>query len=381
MGKRINTATWLENQQRWQLKVQKNGERRTFTSSKPGRTGQREANAKADAWLDEGIVSQNLRVFVLWQQFADTKLVSASQDAYEQTVKIGDNYVLPVIGQYKISDVTEAHLQNVIDLSFKKGCLKKGYKQRRPQSLPLSKKTVLNIMNTEKAFIKYCRAVLKVTTLFPEMLHVPKSARYKGKNILQPEALQTLFTVDSTIMRGNRVFDSFIYAYRFQVATGLRPGELVGLQVGDIRPDNTVMIRRAENINGIQTNGKNENAQRNFVMSPQAQQAYKDQLRLLENNDISINLTTPLFQISCQHTYYGRWTKYLSSNEIPHISPYELRHTFVSIAKYLPSGQIKPLVGHSAAMDTFGQYGHKLNGDDEKTAEDIGNLFKKLIGT
>ena len=55
MGKRTNTAAWLPNQQRWQINVQKNGVRRSFTSSKPGRTGQREANAKADAWLDDGI--------------------------------------------------------------------------------------------------------------------------------------------------------------------------------------------------------------------------------------------------------------------------------------------------------------------------------------
>ena len=47
MGQRTNTATWLPNQQRWQINVQKNGVRRSFTSSKPGRTGQREAGRMA----------------------------------------------------------------------------------------------------------------------------------------------------------------------------------------------------------------------------------------------------------------------------------------------------------------------------------------------
>ena len=41
MGKRTNTAKWMENQHRWQINVQKDGVRRSFTSSKPGRTGQR----------------------------------------------------------------------------------------------------------------------------------------------------------------------------------------------------------------------------------------------------------------------------------------------------------------------------------------------------
>lgn len=53
MGRRTNTAVWLPNQNRWQIKVQKDGVRKTFTSAKPGRTGQREANRKADLWLDE----------------------------------------------------------------------------------------------------------------------------------------------------------------------------------------------------------------------------------------------------------------------------------------------------------------------------------------
>ena len=46
---RTNTAEWLEEQRRWQIKVQRDGVRRTFTSSVPGRAGQREANQKADA--------------------------------------------------------------------------------------------------------------------------------------------------------------------------------------------------------------------------------------------------------------------------------------------------------------------------------------------
>ncbi len=45
--KRTNTAKWIENQKRWQVNVQKDGVHRSFTSSKPGQTGQREINAKA----------------------------------------------------------------------------------------------------------------------------------------------------------------------------------------------------------------------------------------------------------------------------------------------------------------------------------------------
>ena len=82
--KRINTAVWYEKYGRWQIKVQKDGQRRTFTSSKPGRTGQREANAKADAWLDEGIDKVNSRVDELFQDY----IVSLKETGGKQSVTV-----------------------------------------------------------------------------------------------------------------------------------------------------------------------------------------------------------------------------------------------------------------------------------------------------
>lgn len=58
--KRTNTAKWIESACRWQINVQKDGVRKTFTSAKPGRTGQREANKKADDWLEKGLQTQDL---------------------------------------------------------------------------------------------------------------------------------------------------------------------------------------------------------------------------------------------------------------------------------------------------------------------------------
>mgnify|MGYP000375794216 FL=1 len=44
--KRTNTAQWYDKQKHWQIKVQKNGVRKSFYSSTPGRAGQREANGR-----------------------------------------------------------------------------------------------------------------------------------------------------------------------------------------------------------------------------------------------------------------------------------------------------------------------------------------------
>ena len=70
MSKRVNTAIWDAKYKRWKINVQKNGQRRTFYSSIAGIKGRREANAKADAWLDDGILSEKRQ----WPHFGRNTL-------------------------------------------------------------------------------------------------------------------------------------------------------------------------------------------------------------------------------------------------------------------------------------------------------------------
>ena len=56
-----------------------------------------------------------------------------------------------------------------------------------------------------------------------------------------------------------------------------------------------------------------------------------------------------------------------------------MRHTFVSIVKELPEAYVKDLVGHSAKMDTFGTYGHEVDGQLERIAELVQGEFNKVL--
>lgn len=67
------------------------------------------------------------------------------------------------------------------------------------------------------------------------------------------------------------------------------------------------------------------------------------------------------------------------AHEIPPTSLYELRHTFVSIAKVLPAGEVKSWVGHSSNMDTFGIYAHALRDDVTRVADDFAGLYQRLL--
>lgn len=380
MSKRVNTAIWDAKYKRWKINVQKNGQRRTFYSSIAGIKGRREANAKADAWLDDGIIIRKKTVATLWPEYIEyyTTNVSASTSTIQRLEVDGSNYIVPVIGIKIIDTITNEQLQRLVNLVHHQGSQKKEIRQRRPRSLPLSKKSIQNLINTINLFFRWCRSE-NYTTLTPDLL-VPKTARKKEKSILQPQSLITIFNDDTTLFHGKRIFDDSIYAYRFQVSCGLRPGELAGIWIGDINPNTRELhLKRSLNTSGEITQGKNENAVRCIRLPALAMEAYHAQINLLKSNGVKLNFNTPLFQISSQHTYYGHWTHYLESHDLPHVSLYELRHTFVSIVKTLPEGRIRPIVGHSKNMDTYGTYAHILKGEIEETTKEIDRLFEKLL--
>lgn len=355
MKSRTNTATWLENQSRWQIKVQKDGIRKTFTSATPGRTGQREANAKADSWLDDGVDGGTSRVDKLIDGYLEDIEARCSYSHYKAEEIRCRIWIKPEIGKLKISTVTEQHLQKIVNNAAKEG---------------KAKKTLLGLRATLSAFFKYCRK-LRVTTMRPEDISIPKSAPTKEKSILQPEHLKILFSSNKTHLDGKTIDDDFINAYRLQALTGLRPGELLGLEWGDI-DDTFIKIKRSKNYYNEETQGKNRNAIRAIPQNDFTRNVLKEQS--------SISLSCRVFDnITTQDNYRKRWQKYCNANGIIKTTPYELRHTFVSIAKLLPEGHIKSIVGHSNNMDTFGVYGHMVKGESAEIAVGMETIFNKIF--
>ena len=355
MSKRTNTAQWEEKYQRWRIAVQKDGVRRQFYSGTPGRTGQREANRKADQWLDTGVDPRGGRVNELYPEWFAAVSKTNGTGSRRNIESRWRTRILPAVGQKRISSLTEQDLQDVVDDAYKDG---------------LAKKSLQSMCSEMRAFCRWCRAK-KLTSFNPEGLHVPAGARPKGKKVLQPSALLTLLNVDTTLYRGKRVHDDYIHAYRFQVLTGLRPGELLGLRWADVR-GNVVYLSQAINVLGEHTHGKNENAVRAFVLTDRARAVLEEQRAITGAGE-------SVFCLKSEAYYYKRWQVYCKANDIPPTSAYELRHTFVSVAKNLPTGEIKDLVGHSENMDTFGIYSHLLTGDAEDTAQDVNAVFDRVL--
>lgn len=159
MGKRTNTARWTGKM--WRIDVQQDGKRKSFYSSRPGRTGQREANAKADAWLDDGIAARAPRVADAGNLWLHEVEVTTCTTNYRPTESRWRNWILPAIGTLRVNKLTDQDLQEVINNAYTAGRSRK----------------VLKLLAADmRAFCKYCRKA-KLSAYIPEDLKIPAGAQ------------------------------------------------------------------------------------------------------------------------------------------------------------------------------------------------------------
>lgn len=367
MPTRKTEARWIESRERWQVNVTNNdGVRKTFACSTPGRKGKIECERKADKWLREQLADESTRADIILDQWYRRLEQSTSKSHCLQQRGYINNWIKPVIGKKKIGSVSKRDLQDIINKAYKQG--------------GLAEKTLKNLRSCLVSFTKYCRSV-PCTTLFPEGLTIPRGARPSEKKIATVEELKTLFSVNTSLYKGKLEEDHYVYAFRLAVATGMRPGEIIGLQWSDIT-GNKIRLKRSINKYEEVTHGKNQNARRTIVLSELAMQAIEDQRAMLKRKGMISKYVFPdrdNVYIS-QRNYLRGWRRYCKGNGlVTDLTPYEMRHTFVSIMDDMPEGLKKKIIGHSQNMDTEGVYGHLKVGDLERAAAFVDAAFENIL--
>lgn len=364
-SKRKAEAIWIESKAYWQIKVQKDGVRKAFTSSVKGRKGKHEAEAKADNWLDKG--TSDMRFPLAWDAFLTNLKARSSTTNYASHESNGRLYVTPIIGNKKVSSITPIHWQSCIDAAARKG---------------LSRRSCKNVKSTIVAFLHFAkRARLEVQMLEDGDVVIPNSAApEKEKNILQPDDIRTLFSNDAITKWGKPVIAHYIYAWRMFVATGMRRGELCGLHNEDVT-DTEIHIKRSINKFEEVTHGKNDNARRTIRLSQLMSQILEDQKEYLKSIGVSSQWVFPdeHGERADPKIITNRWKVYRKQYGFKS-SIHELRHTFVSINKSaLPIEMMKSVIGHSTKMDTYGIYGHDVEGERKIASDIIDDVFAQVL--
>lgn len=363
--KRRAEAAWVESRSRWQINVQRDGKRKTFTSTLPGRKGKHEAEAKADDWLDAGM-PDSMRFDAAWAIYIDHLKRTTGNLNHTDNLTIGKNWILPALGEKHLDRIRLADLQAIINTAAEKG---------------RAKRTCKNIKDKLAGFLVFATDNGWDHNLDCSKVRIPTTTKESVKNVIQPDQLRILFS-ETTIKRSMLTVPChYIYAFQLLVCLGLRSGELCGLKCSDY-DGTTLTVNRSINRLREVTPGKTKNARRSIVVPQRVKQILEAQKAMLIQKDIRSQWLFPDTEGNATNpnNFYRRWHSYATQHGIT-VSIHELRHTFISMTnKDLPESLLKQVVGHSYAMPTDDVYGHEIDGDKQRAADIIDSVLAKHLG-
>lgn len=365
-------AIWIEARNRWQLNVQQDGKRKTFVSSIPGRRGKHEAEAKADDWLDAG-QPDDLRFDAAWAMYLDYLKQNTGTANHYAAETIGRNWILDSdetkrISRKRLSKIKLSDLQELVTAVGLAG---------------RSKRTCKNVKDKLSGFFHYAEKQGWEFRVDPTKIILPTQAKVGKRKVVQPDALKVLFSADTIKKHGHDVPCFYVHAFRFLVVTGYRRGELCGFQHSDYDAP-ILTVNRSINEHNEITQGKNTNARRTNVLSKRAQQILEDQQAMLKKLGIKSPWLFPDREGGHldPRNLYHYWVRTYTKQHGISASLHELRHTFISIARIeMPEALLKDFVGHSVSMDTFGVYGHEIDGEKQRAADIIDTVFDRVLSS
>lgn len=357
--KNKSTITWNKKMKRWETRIQMNGRRYRFTSDIPGTDGKKDVELQIQKVDSSRLRSVTARVGQVWPLFLEDTHERSSSENLRNVESIGRLYILPSMSGRVISDLTPNDWQNVINHATGKN------------GRQLSEKTLKNIRGVISAFWSFCyRCELVPGSTIK--LYIPKNRPSYSKEILQPDQIRQMFAEDFPE-------DFYINCWRLMILTGLRPGEALGLQWSDLN-NGVLTIHRSINRSRKITGGKNKNARRTVPLPELALKILQDQK--LRTEDLASEWIFPnkAGDLPSQSTAFKHFKKTVEVLGAPSVSPYGLRHSFISIISLsTPEAVVKRLVGHSASMDTYTVYGsHSVDGEGAQISAALDAAFKDL---
>lgn len=342
--------------QRWRIRVMQDGKTYSFSCKEPGAKGRKEVIRQYEAWC-YGEGSGNKTVSRVAQEYLEDIQARRGKDceAYTQSERYIRLYILPKCGTKKISKMTLRDWQTIINTTT------------GASGNDLSHKTLENLRGIIMGIIKFGYQDFQCE-LPRGKLYIPANHSKNEKEILQKSDVQRLLAPS----------DKWYHPlFCFLVITGMRPGEALGLRIEDITKS-SVCIKRSVNAKGKITEGKNENARRIIPIGEMACSILRKTIR--RNEELKLHTDWIFCDVhggpGNQSTMRNQWNELKVERDLKG-TVYSLRHTFISLMKnVMPEQMIKDIVGHSVSMDTFGTYGHIVDGDSKRAAEIVDLTFK-----
>ncbi len=263
--------------------------------------------------------------------------------------------VLPAIGDVYLSDITKIQIQDILSDLKKDGLTSKT--QKRYWSVISS---ILSYA-VENDYLKYnVAASIKIR---------PDSTEHKTEmQIYDHSELELLY--NALDKEDDKVLVDMIM---LDLLTGLRRGEIMGLQPKDYDPkEGTLTISRTKVKNGgtpIIKDTKNHKS-RTFILPDKAREILERNIEYKADDDFIFDMHPD--------TFSKNFKKFLKRNNLKDIRVYDLRHTNASMlhSEGIDYATIASRIGNLPST-TANFYIHKVSEKDKEASDKLNEIFKR----
>jgi integrase len=281
-----------------------------------------------------------------------------------------DAYVIPVIGDSRLQDLTPARLNLLYAHLLKQG------RVRGPGGL--APKTIQNVH----------RMLHRALSDAVKLDYVPRNA---ATDALPPRARRsrpTVWTPEQLGIFVSHVQDDRFYALWLLVATtGLRRGELAGLTRDDVDLQHGYVSPRITRVvvdgRAAESDPKTRSGERTLALDPTTHEALREYLISWDKERDLFGLDTRLLFVWPDgrplhpDTITALFHKHCAAAGLPRIRLHDVRHSYASAAL---KARVSPKViserlGHATAAFTLQVYSHVIPGMDRDAAVSVAALI------
>ena len=294
--------------------------------------------SKAIAERDSGTVydSENLKVADYLDRWLDSIRDTLRQRTWVRHEEVTRLHVKPTIGGTKLDKLNALQVQSMYCQKLDSG---------------LSPRTVQIIHATLYKALKQAVRWSLLPRNVCEVVVPPRVPKSEIKPLDARQAKKLLDTARDTQ-------PGFYALYVLAVATGMRSGEILGLQWRDVDLGaGTLQVRRTV-FNGVVSTPKTSRSNRSIRLPKMAVEALRRHTRSSEWVFSSKNGTS----LSVHNLHNRSWKPLLKDAGLPNIRFHDLRHTCATLllSKGVHPKLVQELLGHSSIEITLDTYSHVL---------------------
>ena len=297
-------------------------------------------------------MTENTQYKTLVNNWLNQKKPMITPSTHANFVLISENHLIPYFGRRKIGSITERDVQTFIGYLYNEG--------RMDKTGGLTVKSIRDIVLVLRLSLHYAYKERAIPLLNWDLIEYPKETNFKKVVSLSREQEQAL--IQCIYMDLNRKTAGILVA----LFTGVRIGELCGIQMCDISPmAKTITINKTVQ----RIYDKKKGTTYLHIGPPKT----KTSARTIPVPSLLMNIINKFYTDNPNHyfltgktkpteprTYRQFFTRFLKRNGLPKVKFHEIRHTFAVRAIEIPEFDIKSLseiLGHKNVSFTLNVYG------------------------